>query len=118
GRSACGRAERGGGDDRSGHDEQGCGGLEEGTSKSHGALPTTAGPAWGIRVPYLTAPAVRLRTSCFWKMRSRMTRGTNAMTAPARAMGMFWAEVPTSCLSPICTVSSGEVPPVATRGHR
>ena len=37
---------------------------------------------------YFTAPAVRLRTSCFWKMSNRMTRGMNPSTAPAKAVGI------------------------------
>ncbi len=47
-----------------------------------------------------------------------MTRGTKAMTAPASDTGICDTWVPMSCLSPICTVLSGVVPPVETSGHR
>src|SRR5271166_592945 len=73
-------------------------------------------PGWAGA--HFTAPAVRLRTSCFWKITRMTTRGTNAITAPARATLIWSACWPTSCFSPICTVSSGVVPPVDTRGQR
>ena len=63
-------------------------------------MPTTRRPGAGGHPAYFTAPAVRLRTSCFWKTRSRMTRGTKAMTAPASDTGICDTWVPEQLLEP------------------
>ena len=47
-----------------------------------------------------TAPAVRPRTSCFWKNDSRITSGSAAITAPANVTLTWSMLVARSCLQP------------------
>src|SRR5205807_3094535 len=92
---------RGGGDEQRGGSES----RNSGVPHAYCLAPQAA--AWEPPPPvanYLTAPAARLRTSCFWKMSNRITSGTKAMTAPASDTGICETSDPRSCFSPICTV--------------
>ena len=66
----------------------------------------------------MTAPAVRLLTSCFWKISNRMTSGTMAMMVPASDTLTWSIWVSSSCLRPIWTVLTELSLPVTSNGHR